>query len=407
MKIVLIQPKSFHTWEALNLGYIASYARKHGFNDFKFFSGFFESDDEIVVGCRGADVIGFTCTSPHMKHAEYLASKIKHPHNHIVFGGTHPSCLPDQTLERNYIDAVVIGEGEDSFLDILKGSREKIVKKPYIKNLDLLPFPDRKLIRQERNIQQAFKDNGYRIASIFSSRGCPFRCTFCASHSVWSREVRYRSVDNILEEFEQVVKDFKIDFIKFSDDTFTMNKRRVSEFCEKKIERNEKTPWGCNIRADTADDNLLRLMKRAGCREVWIGVESGSPKILREMKKDINLDKVRWVFKVTAELGLFRRAYMLLGMPEESLEDISLSEKVVDEIKPDSVGFTILAPFPGTSHYDGKLHKNVDWSQVDEYENRITRTKFLSNEELHQEQQRLVTKYQKNIVFRQKENDRV
>jgi radical SAM superfamily enzyme YgiQ (UPF0313 family) len=279
------------------------------------------------------------------------------------------------------------------------------VRSPHIKNLDDLPFPDRVLIKQERNIKQAYKDNGIRIASIFSTRGCPFRCTFCASHSVWSRKVRYRSADNILDEFEQVVNDLKIDFIKFSDDTFTIKKERVREFCEKKIKRNINTSWGCNIRADAVDGDLLRLMKRAGCQEVWIGVESGSPKILKEMKKNISLDKVKQVFQVTAEIGLFRRAYMLLGMPEESLEDIQLSEKIVDEIKPDAVGFTILAPFPGTSYYDSKLHKNVDWAEVDEYRNRITKTKFLSNEELHQEQERLVSKYQSIIVFRQKKGD--
>lgn len=407
MKVVLIQPKSFHTWEALNLGYLASYAKTQGFKNIKFFSGFYDADDEIITGSKGADVIGFTCTSPHMKHAQYLASKIKRNGNHIVFGGVHPSCLPEQTLESDSIDAVVVGEGEEAFVDILRGNRDRIVKKPYIEDLDSLPFPNRPLIRQERNIKQSFKDNGYRIASIFSSRGCPFRCTFCASHSVWSRKVRYRSADNILDEFEQVVKDLKIDFIKFSDDTFTIRKERVREFCEKKIERNMKTPWGCNIRADTVDEDLLRFMRRAGCREVWIGVESGSPRIVKEMKKGIDLDKVRGVFKLTAELGLFRRAYMLLGMPNENLEDIRLSERIVDEIEPDSVGFTILAPFPGTSYYDATLHRDVDWSEVDEYENRITRTNHLSNGELHQQQDRLVSKYKKKIVFRQKTNESV
>jgi len=125
------------------------------------------------------------------------------------------------------------------------------------------------------------------------------------------------------------------------------------------------------------------------------------------MKKGIDLDKVRGVFKLTAELGLFRRAYMLLGMPNENLEDIALSERIVDEIEPDSVGFTILAPFPGTSYYDATLHRNVEWSEVDEYENRITRTNHLSNEELHQQQDRLVSKYKKKIVFRQKTNESV
>jgi len=176
----------------------------------------------------------------------------------------------------------------------------------------------------------------------------------------------------------------------------------LTEFCEEKLRRNIKTPWGSNIRADTVDEKLLKLMKCAGCTEVWIGVESGSARILKDMHKGINLEKVKWAFKVASELGFFRRAYMLLGMPNESLDDIKLSEKIVDVVKPDAVGFTILAPYPGTTYYDPLKHKNVDWSEVDEYDNCITNTKFLSNEDLHREQSRLVSKYRKNIVYRQK-----
>ncbi len=402
MKIVLIQPKTFHTWEALNLGYLASFLRLHGHNDLSFYSGFFDSDGEIIKGCNDADIVGFSCTSPQMRHALNLAKAIKNNKNYIVFGGVHPSALPEDTLKNDCVDAVVQGEGEEAFLDIVKGNREQILKHPYIKDLDDLPFPDRILIKQEKNIRQAYEDNGVRIASIFSSRGCPFRCTFCASHLVWSRAVRYRSADNILDEFEHVVKDLKIDFIKFSDDTFTVKKPLIREFCEKKIKRNINAPWGCNIRVDSIDVDMLKLMKQAGCKEIWIGVESGAPKIIKEMKKGIDIDKVRNVFKITAELGFFRRAYMLLGMPEESLEDIKLSEKIVDEIRPDAVGFTILAPYPGTAYYDREEHKNVDWAEVDEYKNRITKTKFLSNEDLHNEQARLVTKFRKSIVYRHK-----
>ena len=402
MEIVLIQPKSFHTWEALNLGYIASYAKKYGFDNFKFFSGFYDTDDEIIAGCRDADIIGFTCTSPHIKHAEYLASKIKRHDNYVVFGGVHPSCLPEQTLENENIDAVVAGEGEQAFLEILRGNRERIVRLPYIKDLDALPFPDRRLIKQERNIQVAFNDNGVRIASIFSSRGCPYNCVFCASHSVWSRKVRFRSADNILDEFEQVVDEWKIDLLKFSDDTFTIKKSLVKEFCEKKIDRGIKTAWACNVRVDKVDEPLLRLMKEAGCKEIWAGVESGSMKILNDMNKKITIEQIKYVFAKTLELGFIRRAYMLLGMPEESLEDIKLSEKLVDEIEPDMVGFTILAPYPGTKYYDSAIHKDVDWSMVDEYENNITQTKYLTNWELHNEQARLVKKYQNNAVFRQR-----
>jgi len=405
MKIAFIQPKTFHTWEALNIGYLASYLKLHGYNNISFYSGFFDSDKEIIEGCRDADIIGFSCTSPQMKHALDLAKVIKNTKNHIVLGGVHPSALPEDCLENGWVDAVVVGEGEKAFLDIVQGNRERIVKQPYIQNLDDLPFPDRFLIKEERNIHQAYLDNGIRIASISSSRGCPFRCTFCASHAVWSRKVRYRSVDSVLDEFEQLAKDLKIDFIKFSDDTFTVKKDWVKMFCEKKIKKNITTPWGCNIRVDTVDEELLKLMKQCGCKEVWIGVESGSSKILKEMKKGIHLAQVRWVFKVTAELGFFRRAYILLGMPSEDIGDVNLSEKIVDEIQPDAVGFTILAPYPGTSYYDPKLHKRVDWSEVDEYENKMTETQYLSNADLRREQARLVSKYQQRIAFRQRTKD--
>lgn len=404
MKIIFIQPKTIfgNTWEALSIGYLASYAKRHGHNNIDFYSGFFDSDEDIIEGCRDADIIGFSCTSPQIKHALHLAKAVKTEKNYIVIGGVHTSALPHDLLDSGIVDAVVAGEGEKAFLSILEGNRERVVRCSYIDDIDSFPFPDRFLIKQERNIQQAYRDNGVRIASIFSSRGCPFQCTFCASNSVWSRKVRYRSVNNILDEFEQVVEDLRIDFIKFSDDTFAIKKDLFTEFCEEKLRRNIKTSWGSNIRADTVDAGLLRLMKRAGCKEVWIGVESGSARILKDMKKGINLEKVKWLFKVALELGFFRRAYMLLGMPGESLDDIRLSEKIVDEIKPDAVGFTILAPYPGTAYYDPLKHKDVDWSHVDEYDNCITNTAFLSNEALHREQSRLVAKYLNNIVYRQK-----
>lgn len=404
MKIVFIQPKTIfgNTWEALNIGYMGAYLRAHGYNNIGFFSGFFDKDEEIIQGCHDADIIGFSCTSPQMKHALELAKKIKTKNNWIVFGGVHPSALPNDTLKNKCVDAVVIGEGEKAILEIVKGNREIIIQMPYIQNLDELPFPDRLLIKQERNIQQAYRDNNLRIASIFSSRGCPFQCAFCASHCVWTRQVRFRSYQGVLDEFEQVAKDLKIDFIKFSDDTFGLKKDWILSFCQEKMKKSIATPWGCNVRVNTIDEEMLKWMKRAGCKEVWAGVESGSPKILQDMKKGITVDQVKKAFKITKEMGFFRRAYILLGMPNESYEDIKMTEELIDEIKPDQVGFTILAPYPGTEFYNPEIHKNVDWSLVDEYGNQLTRTKYLTNSELVSEQKRLVKKYQNVITYRQK-----
>lgn len=404
MKIVFIQPKTIfgNTWEALNIGYMSAYLKERGYSDVHFFSGFFDLDETIIKKCKDADIVGFSCTSPQMKHALQLAEKIKNPKNWIVFGGVHPSVLPQDTLDNKCVDAVVVGEGEAAMLKIVQGDRSRIVQAPYIQNLDELPFPDRLLIKQERNIQQAYRDNNLRIASIFSSRGCPFNCAFCASHCVWTRRVRFRSVNNVLDEFAQVVKDLNIDFIKFSDDTFGLQKDWLINFCQEKIKRNLNTPFGCNIRVNTADREILEWLKKAGCKELWAGVESGSPKILEEMNKGIDIGQVKWFFSITKEMGFFRRAYILLGMSNETKDDIKMTEDLIDEIEPDMVGFTILAPYPGTSFYDPVRHKNVDWSLVDEYGNNLVEGKYLTNAELVAEQKRLVKKYKDIITYRQK-----
>lgn len=410
MKIIFIQPKSFHCWEALNIGYLVSAIKQEIYADISFYSGFFDSDKEIIEGCRRVDLVCISATSPQMKHGLSLAAEIKkeNPKCCIVFGGIHPSALPQDSLDNEVVDAVVTGEGERAIIEVIKNkmallASKKIIIQGYVENLDDIPFPDRITIKQERNIQQAYRDNGIRIASIFASRGCPFQCRFCASSAVWGKKVRYRSAENILEEFERVTKELKIDFVKFSDDTFTLKKDLVREFCERKIRHGNRIGWGCNVRADGISEELLKLMKESGCMEIWVGVESGSQKILTDMQKGITVEGIKRIFRITKDLGFFRRAYMLLGMPDESTKDIKLSEELIDEIEPDAVGFTILAPFPGSSFYDCKEHRNVDWSYVDEYENRITRTKYLTNEELHHEQSRLVKKYQNKAVFRQRE----
>jgi radical SAM superfamily enzyme YgiQ (UPF0313 family) len=219
MKIVFIQPNvgfKGHTWEALGIGYLISYLKQHfqGNLDIDFYSGFYDTDDKIINTCHDADIIGFSCTSPQFKHGLTLARQIKNNNNRIVFGGVHPSALPELVLKEDCIDAVVAGEGEKSMLQLVKdvssGNIKRIYTADYIQNLDDLPFPDRKTIKNERNIDQAFRDGGERITSVLSSRGCPFRCTFCSSHILWERHTRFRSAANIIAEVEWRVDDWKI-----------------------------------------------------------------------------------------------------------------------------------------------------------------------------------------------------
>ncbi len=413
MKIVFVQPNvgfNGHTWEALGIGYIISYLRKHyvGSLNIEFYSEFYDKVEQIIGACKDADIIGFSCTSPQYKNGLRLAKQIKTKSNRTVFGGIHPSALPDLVLGEDCIDAVVTGEGERAMLqlveDVGKGVdiSNRIYSTDYIKNLDDLPFPDRKTIKNERNIQQALQDEGIRITSVLSSRGCPFRCSFCCSHISWQRRVRSRSPANILDEIEQLIRDWNIQFFKFADDTFTINKQQVTEFCKLKIKRGIKIPYGANACVNTMDDELLRYLAESGCQELWYGVESGSPRILKEIHKNTDINKIKAVFKLTKEYGMKARAYFVLGMPDETIEDIEMTDRLCDELQPDIAGFTLLAPFPINEYFDYETMREWDWSMFDEYSNDWVHTQTLSNQALKDIQRRLVKKYQHIAAFRQK-----
>ena len=414
MKIVFVQPNvgfKGHTWEALGIGYIIAYLRKHytGDLDIDFYSGFYDTDEQIIEAGRNADIVGFGCTSPQYKQGLNLAKQIKTSNNYIVFGGIHPSALPDMVLQEPCIDAVVIGEGEKAMLKLVgdvaqgRGTSKLRATADYIKDLDDMPFPDRKTIKNERNIRQAFSDEGVRITSVLSSRGCPFSCSFCCSRVLWGHRVRFRSSVNILDEVEELTRDWNIQFLKFADDTFTVNKERITEFCRLKMERGLKIPYGANAHVNTMDGEMLKSLAESGCRELWYGLESGSPRILKDMHKNTDINRIKDIFTLTRDFGIKTRAYVLLGMPNETSEDIAMTEKLLDELHPDIVGFTLLAPFPTNEYYDPVTMTDWDWSVFDEYGNDWVKTGTISNRELKGIQQRLVAKYQNTAVFRQRQ----
>lgn len=409
--MVFVQPQTGfkgHTWEALGLGYIISNIREH-YPDIiiEFYSGFYDSDKTIINACMDADIIGFCATSPQFKHAVTLINQIKTPENLIVMGGIHATALPYQPLKEKNIDVVVQGEGEHAILDIIKKylmdeSINKDYKTRFIQDIDNLPFPDRHTIKNERNIQQAYKDNHKRITSILSSRGCPYLCSFCCSHCLWGRVPRLRSPENILDEYKNLIDEWKIDFVKFADDTFTISKQRVKDFCWMKYEEGLQTPFGANAHINTIDALVLKYLVLGNCQELWYGVESGSPRILEHMHKQTNLEKIKKIFKMTRDHGIRTRAYFLLGTPGEALGDIRMTESLCDALEPDEVGFSMLAPFPSNEYFDYEMMKDWDWSNFDEYNNDWISNQHLNNNELRQEQQRLIQKYEDNITCRQR-----
>lgn len=426
MKIVLVQPKAFkhapaHVYEPLNLGYLAAYLREKGYPDVTVSIAAFEKDERIVNKAARAAVVGITATSPMITHGQQLAHLIKaaNPKVTIVFGGSHPSAVPESVLENKDIDFVIRGEGELTLHELVQAleqasSTTNILglscrynntiihnsNRPLVKNVDKFPFVARDLIRQEQFIARSFGNFAKRSAWVLSSRGCPFECTYCASNAIWTRRWRPRSPENIIQEIRQLVDIYRVEHINFADDTFTVDKERCLKFCRLLLENKLGLTWGCNVHANTADEELFREMKRAGCIEIWIGVESGSPAILKELKKNTTVSKIREAFRAAHAAGLRRHAYLMLGTASESYGTIEETENLVEGIRPDMAAITVFTPYPGCEAYDeakkkGYVSDGMDWSAVDLHTTVTMPTKYLSKEEIASEHQRLSKKFKR------------
>ena len=422
MEISLIQPKHLRgpdrIYEPLGLGYIASYLMQKGYKDISIHSATFESDKKIVKEAALADIVGITAMSPMMTHANILASAIKrkNPKAIIVLGGFHPSALPEATLNNKNIDFVVRGEGEETFYELVKAAEKMhgfedisgisyrydgrvIHNQPreLIDDLDTIPYPARHLFGQKDFTRKYYQYLGERRVTVLSSRGCPFECRFCSSQCVWARKWRSRSAKSIIIEIKDLIDRYNVEYIDFLDGIFTLNKQRVLDFCNMLICDKIKISWGCYVHVTTVDKEMLAVMKEAGCREIYIGVESGSAVILKELNKKISVEGIINTCRIAKDISLSILALIVIGFPEEDRNTIKKTEDLINKIKPDYVAFNILTPMPGCDYYEyakqkGYVNNNTDWSEVD-WDKATMPTRHLSIEDINKEYKRLRKKF--------------
>ena len=212
----------------------------------------------------------------------------------------------------------------------------------------------------------------FPVAPVLSSRGCPYNCDYCAVNSIWKRKYRTRSIENIVDEIELLIKRYGVKEIHFEDDNLTLNRQRVIELCDEIKRRNLKFSWACpnGIRIDTLDEKLLKRMKESGCYSISFGIESGSQKVLDDVHKRLDLKIVPGVVRTARKVGIETKGFFIVGFPTDTEETIRQTVEFAKSLPLDVAAFFVCMPLPGSKLFEDWLRKvklkaeEVDWNQI-------------------------------------------
>lgn len=363
----------------LGLGYLISSLRKNFGRDYIAFK-IVDQDIEEAINKFKPDIIGITSVTQNYNRAITYAKIAKKYGLPVIIGGVHISALPS-TLTKD-MDVGVIGEGEQRIVELFnlfdkKGYfdnneleelniegvvfriNDKLIvtknRKP-IEPLDRILMPDRDVFAIEKSTY------------MFTSRGCPYRCTFCFSSRFWGK-VRFFSAEYVINEIKYLIEKYNVENIEFWDDLFVANKKRLEQILEllKKENILGKVSFTCNVRSNLVNDELVQLIKQMGVKSVGMGLESGCPTTLEYLKgKNISIKDQVNAIKTLRKYGIEPHTSFIIGSPKESKEDILQTFKFVKENRLDSFDVYVLTPFPGTPVWDyakarNLISEDVDW----------------------------------------------
>lgn len=398
MKILLavsMSDERFHVIPDLGLGYLASLARGAG-HEVRFVDCLFEHyhgpDWERVIREYEPDLVGIKAYSVDLESVEEMLKIAKgiSPEITTVIGGPHPSTEKAEGVFEQFpdLDYAFAGEGEPGwlpFLEQLEANHHEFSGIPgvvwkesdgtvchndrtFVEDLDSVPFPDWELIKpQQYRFGFSFMTSKYPAAPMMATRGCPYLCTFCGSYLITGRKVRRRSMDNIVEEIRFLQKDFGIRSIDFLDENFVFYRPFVMEFCERLLSENIKIGWNCphGVRLDRIDEEMVVLMERAGCFGVSCGIESGSDRILKMIRKVLTVEEIREKVTMIKRVTKMKiQGFFMMGFPEETKEEIEATIDLAVSLPLDIAIFSPLRPTPGTEIYENLVSAGMLFSEV-------------------------------------------
>lgn len=382
LDVLLINPKSrevLPSYLPYGILSIAALLRSKGLKVNIYDSNVEDSGFEYTLRKLKPKIVGFSVLSgPCISDACIKSEQVRKFSKDIkiIWGGVHPTFFPEIVLKEPYVDYVIRNEGEYPMFELAevilnkKGDLSKIRNlcykddskiyinemRPFI-DLDKLPHPAWDLVPVEKYVNMKFYSN--RVLTLHSSKGCPWACTYCYNESFNFRKWRGLSADKIVAQIIYLKEKYNIRGIQFYDDQFDANPKRVVEFCNLLIKKNLKIYWSHYSRTNTACKERYILAKQAGCRLIEFGVESGSPRILRMIRKEQSIENIKNAFNICHEISLSTGAMFMVGMPTETKDDVDLTIKLVRSLKAHQTINTIFRPYPGSTLFKYCIDKGL------------------------------------------------
>lgn len=353
-----------------------------------------------IVSSLRPDIVGISMNTFQVKWSKTIIKTIKSLGNMlVVVGGVHPTSVGKNIFkEIPEIDVSVIGEGEHSFLEIVEGrpleeingicyNGHQTLKREPITDFSYIPLPNLDFVDLSKFDGTSYWGCSGRSMYIMASRGCPYRCIFC-NKSLFGYKLRVREPDTVIDEIGYLHKKYNINEIFFQDDILNQNREWVTTIFNLLIKSNlnKEMTFMVAFRANEklVDDGLLRLAKEAGVRIIFYGVESGSQRILNNMKKDINVSEIKRAFKMTIDAGIETVASFIIGLPGEDEESIRETISLYEEINPSYADIAVATPFPSTK-FEELISKN-GCLLSSEYENYKYGGNYIRTEDLSTKQ---------------------
>jgi radical SAM superfamily enzyme YgiQ (UPF0313 family) len=382
-----VEQKIMMPYPTLGLLYISAYLDQHQIKH-ELFDTTFSTEEKWFdfVDRNKPEIIAFYVNFLTKVNILRMIEKLKHDDRFkdtkIILGG------PDVTYNaENYLkhgaDFLVVGEGEDTLVDLIKqysgeqkydevpgliylSDERKLIKneaRQMIKDIDVLPIPNRNKINIESYLSAWKLNHGKSALNISTQRGCPYSCRWC-SKAVYGQSYRRRSPQLVVDEIEELIKVYKPDMLWFVDDVFTINEKWINGLTQEMMDRNISIPFECITRAEHLNDDILTKLKSIGCHRIWIGAESGSQRILDLMDRKVKVQQVIDMIKLCKEHGIETGTFIMIGYPTETEQDIEETIQYLKDANPDLFTVTTAYPILGTELYEqvkDEIINEPDW----------------------------------------------